>query len=107
MRKLCCLYKIISSRRLSYLYDILPPFQRSQRNQSFFQPLVSRTVILKNFFLTYTINEWNKPDPNIRRTDSYAGFRKKLLSFIKPTENKTFSIYNPLGIKLFIRSRLH
>ena len=45
------------------------------------------------------INEWNKPDPEIRRINSYAGFRKKLLSFIKPMENKSFSIYDPLGIK--------
>ena len=26
-----------------------------------------------------------------------ADFRKKLLSFVKPTESKTFSIYDPLG----------
>ena len=30
-------------------------------------------------------------DPEIRRIDSYVGFRKKILSFIKPMENKTFS----------------
>ena len=39
-------------------------------------------------------------DPDIRKIDSYVGFRKKLPSFIKPTENKTFSIYDPFGIKL-------
>ena len=31
---------------------------------------------------------------------------KKLLTFIKPTENKTFSIYDPLGIKLLHRLRV-
>ena len=35
------------------------------------------------------------------KIDSNVGFRKKLLIFIKPTENKTYRIYNPLGIKLF------
>ena len=49
------------------------------------------------------INEWNKPHPEIRRINSYVGFRKKLLSFIKPMENKSFSIYDPLGIKLLNR----
>ena len=36
----------------------------------------------------------------------YVGFRKKLLSFIKPTENKTFSIYSSLEIKLRNRLRV-
>ena len=79
---------------------MLPPLQRSQRNQGFFQPLLCKTQILKNSFLPYTKNEWNKLDPEIRRIDSYVGFRKKLLNFIKPSENKTFVIYEPLGINL-------
>ena len=33
-------------------------------------------------------------------------FSKKLLTFIKPTENKTFSVYDPLGIKLLHRLRV-
>ena len=52
------------------------------------------------------INEWNKLDQDIRKIDSYVGFRKKLLSYIKPTENKTFSIYDPFGIKLLNRLRV-
>ena len=85
---------------------MLPPLQRSQRNQGFFQPLLCRTEIIRNSFLLYTINEWNKLDPEIMRTDSYVGFPKKLLSFIKPTENKILSIYDPLGIKLLNRLRV-
>ena len=49
------------------------------------------------------INEWNKLDPEIRRIDSYVGFQIELLSFIKPTKNKTSGIYDPLGIKLLNR----
>ena len=82
---------------------MLLPLQRSKRNQGFFQPLLCRTEIFKNSFLLYTINEWNKIDPEIY---SYVGFRKKLLSFITPTENKTFSIYSPFGIKLLNRLRV-
>ena len=81
MRKLCYLYKVISSKRPSYLYDMLPPLQRSQRNQGFFHPLLCRTEIFKNSFLPYTINEWNKLDPEIKRIDSYVGFRKKITKF--------------------------
>ena len=96
----------MSYKRPSYLYDMLPPLQRSQQNQGFFQPLLCRTEIFKNSFFPYTINEWNKLDPDIRKIDTYVGFRKKLLSFIKPTENKTFSIYDPFRIKLLNRLRV-
>ena len=46
-----------------------PLLQRSQRNQGFFQPLFSRTKILKNSFLQYKVHEWNELDPEIRRID--------------------------------------
>ena len=81
MRKLCYLYKVNSTLLLirpSYPYNMLPPLQRSQRNQGFFQPLLCRTEIFKNSFLPYTINEWNKLDPEIRRIDSHVGFRKPI-----------------------------
>ena len=52
---------------------MLPPLLRSQQNQGFSQSLLCRTEIYKNFFLPYTINEWNK----IRRTGSSVGFRKQ------------------------------
>ena len=64
------------------------------------------TQILKNSCLLYTINEWNKLDPEIT-IDSSAGFRKKLPSLIKPTKNMTFSIYDPLRIKLLNKLRVN
>ena len=36
------------------------------------------------------INDWNRFDPKIRKID--LDFWKKLLSFVRPTENKTFDI---------------
>ena len=74
MKKLYYLYKIKSSKQPSYLYDMLPPLQRSQGNQGFFEPLFCRTKIFKNSFLLYTINEWSKQDPEIRRIELHAGF---------------------------------
>ena len=66
---------------------MLPPLQRSQGNHGFFNRLMCITEILKNsFFAIYTINEWNKIDPENRRIDSYVRFRKTLQSFIKPTK---------------------
>ena len=60
----------------------------------------------KNSFLPYTVNEWNKLDPEIRRINSYVEFRRKLLSFVRTTENKTFGINYSLGIKLLSRLRI-
>ena len=37
----------------------------------------------KTLFLPNTRNKWNKIDLEIRRSDSYVGFRNELLSFIK------------------------
>ena len=51
--------------------------------------------------------EWNKLHPEMRRIDSYVVFRKKLLNFIKSTENKTVSIYDHLRIKLLNRLRVY
>ena len=93
--------------RPSYLYAILPQLQRSQWNQGFFQPLLCRTKIFKNFFLLYTINEWKKRGPGIRRIDWYVGFRKKIPRFIKPTEKRSSSIQDPLGIKLLNKLRVY
>ena len=36
----------------------------------------------------------------------HASFRKMLLKFIRPIENSTYKIYDPLGIKLLTRLRL-
>ena len=60
----------------------------------------------KNSFLPYAIKEWNKLDPEIRNAETYASFRKIPLNFIRPTGNKTYKIYDPLGIKLLTRLRL-
>ena len=37
---------------------------------------------------------------------SHNSFRKTLLNFIRPSENKIFSIYDQVGIKLLTRLRL-
>ena len=60
------------------------------------------TVSNRNLFLPYTINEWKKLDPEIRRIFSYVRFRNKLISFIKPTE----SLSGPLEIKFGNRLRV-
>ena len=43
---------------------------------------------------------------NIENIDSHAVLRKKLLNFIRPQENDTCGVHDPLGVRLFNRLRL-
>ena len=105
MRRLCYLYKIVSTKQPAYLYDLIPPFQKSTRNKGCIYEPFYWTMSFKNSFLLYAIKEWNKLDPEIRNAETYAFFRKMLLNFITPTGNSTYKIYDSLGIKLLTRLR--
>ena len=100
------LYKIISTKLPPYLYELIPPLQRSHRYSGCFQTFRCRTTFFQNWFLPFTITEWNKLDSDIKNIDSHAMFRKKLLAFIRPLGNDTYGIYDPLGVRLLNRLRL-
>ena len=68
--------------------------------------LICRTELFQNSFLPFTISERNKLDPDVRNVETYSLFRKNILAIIMPIENSTYSIYDPLGIKLLHRLRL-
>ena len=100
------MHKIISTKLPPYLYELIPPLQRSHRYPSCFQTFRSGTTFFQNLFLPFAITEWNKLDSDIKNIDSHAVFRKKLLTFIRPLGNDTHGIYGPLGIRLLNRLRL-
>ena len=52
LRRLCYLYKIVSTKQPAYLYDLIPPFQRSSRNKGCIYEPFYRTVSFKNSFFT-------------------------------------------------------
>ena len=106
LRRMSYLYKIISTKLPSYLYELILPLQRSQRYPACFQTLNCRTTVFQNSFLPFVITEWNKLDTDIKNIDSHAMFRKKLLTFIRPLENDLWWIYDPLGVRLLNRLRL-
>ena len=78
-RKLCHFYKIFNEKSSSYLFNLIPNFNK-----------VLNTRL----------------DLNIRNSASLNTFKKKLLNFIRPCANSIFDIHNPLGIKLLTRLRL-
>ena len=57
-------------------------------------------------FFPSIVSEWNKRYFNIRNSESFNTFIKKLLNFIRPCVNSIFDIHNPLGIKLLTRLRV-
>ena len=81
------LSKIISTKLPPYLYELIPPLQRSHRYPSCFQTFRCRTTFFQNSFLPFAITEWNKLDSDIKNIDSHAMFHKKLLAFIRPLGN--------------------
>ena len=58
LRRLCYLYKIVNTKQPVYLYDLIPPFQRSSRDKGYIYEPFCRTVSFKNSFLLYAIKEW-------------------------------------------------
>ena len=95
LRRMSYLYKIVSTKFPPYLYDLIPPLQRSHRYPGYFKMLRCTTELFRNSFLPFTVNEWNKLDSDIKNNDSYEMFRKKRLAFIRPVGNSMYGIYDP------------
>ena len=107
-RKLCHFYKIFNDKSPSYLFNLIPNFNRVQNTRlSYNIPTIKvKHDYFKNSFFPSAISELNKLDLNIRNSASLNAFKKKLLNYIRPCANSIFDIYNPLGIKLLTRLRL-
>ena len=64
------------------------------------------TEYFRGSFISFVINEWDKFKPKIINSISYLIFRKRLINFIRPSDNKIFNIHDRVGIKLLTRLRL-
>ena len=107
-RKLCHFYKIFNETSPSYLFNLIPTFNRVHNTRLSYNivPTKVRHDYFKNSFCLSATLEWNKLDLNIRNSASPNTSKKKLLNFIRPCTNGIFDIHDPLGIKLLIRLRL-
>ena len=106
LRRMSYLYKIISTRLPPYLYELIPPLQRSHWYLRCFQTFCCRTTFFQNLFLPFTVTEWNKFNSDIKTIDSHAMFHKKLLTFIRPLVTDVYGIYDPLVVRLLNRFHL-
>ena len=106
-RFLCYFFKIQSSGLPQYLNYFIP--NPSLCYTTRFSPLPNfkfRTELFRNLFFPYTLNEWNNLDNNIKSSESYLIFRKRMLNLIRPKCNETCRIHNPTELKLLTRLRL-
>ena len=106
LRQLCYLHKVLSTKLPTYLYKVIPPILNSHRNPGCYTALYYRTDLYRNSFLPFSINEWNRLDPDIRNLDSQTLFHKKRLAFLRPSARSIYNIYDPQGSKLLSRLRL-
>ena len=82
MRRLCLLYKYLSTGQASHIYNLLPQMRNSHKQLNTFHIFACRTEYFKNYFFPYVINEWNKLDPNICSSNNYHIFCNAFLKFI-------------------------
>ena len=78
----------------------------SARQPKKFTSFYCRTEYLQNYFLPSVIRKWNKLDRNKRSCLPYKSFRKALLNFLRPNENKIFNIHDQVGIKYKITNQV-
>ena len=106
MRRLCLFYKVFHSKVPKYIHSLIPSIRTSTRQRNTFTSFHCRTKYFQNSFLPCVIREWNKLNPDKQSCLSYNSFRKALLNFIRPNENRIFNIHDQVGIKLLTRLRL-
>ena len=106
LRWLCYLHKVLSTKLPTYLYELIPPIINFFCNPGCYRALYCRTDLFQNSFLPFSINKWNKLDPDIRNLDSHKMFCKKLFNFIRPSKKSIFNVYDPQRFKLPSRLRL-
>ena len=107
-RKLCHFYKIFNDKSPSYLFNLIPNFNRVHNTRLSYNipPIKVRHDYFKNSFFPSDISQWNKLDLNFRNSASLNAFKKKRLNFIRPCANSVFDIHNLHRIKLLTRLRL-
>ena len=94
---------IFSTGKPSYIYDLQPSMINSRRHVNSFNTVSSKSEYFKNPFISNTINEWSKLDPDICSSTSYNLFRNTVIKFIRPVQRKIFNIYDSVGVKLLTR----
>ena len=74
---------------------MIPPLELET---TVYPPLIVGLIVLST--------HWFSLDIKIRNSDSISLFKNRLLSFIRPVQNKIYNIFDPEGLKFLIRLRV-
>ena len=66
MRRLCLLYKILSTKTPSYIYDFIPSMRQFQTHPNTFNSFSCETEYFKSSIFPLFISKWDKLDSDIR-----------------------------------------
>ena len=106
-RKLCAIYKLLSTQCPKYLFDIIPSSERFYNTRKKQRPFFNcRTDCFKYSFFPNSLSEWSQLAPEIQNSESIVVFKSKLLSFIRPSKRSIFNVNDPEGVKYLTRLRL-
>ena len=102
MTFVCKIARNLASKYLqSYLLpQALNQYLRRSAKKNLLTVLPSKTLSFRSTFVPYCINEWIKLNDNLRNANAICKFKKRLTKFIKVIKNSSFSISDPLGLKL-------
>ena len=91
----------------NYLINLIPKCDTTIRTRNNSIPTIHcRTDCFKYSFFPSTLYDWFSLDINIRISDSISLFKSRLLSFIRPVQNKTYNIFDSEGLKFLTRLRV-
>ena len=103
-RKLCAIYKLLSTQCPKYLFNIIPSSERFYDTRKKQRPFFNcRTDCFKYSFFPNSLSEWSQLVPEIQNSESILVFKSKLLSFIRPSKRYIFSVNGPEGVKDYVK----
>ena len=92
-RKLCAIYKLLSTQCPKYLYDIIPSsegfYDTHKKQRPFFN---CKTDCFKCSIFPNCLSERSQLSPEMQNSEPIAVFKSKLLSFIRPSKISIFNV---------------
>ena len=92
-RKLCAIYKLLSTQWPKYLFDIIPSSEDFSDTHKKQRPFFNcKTDCFKYSIFPNSLSEWSQLSPEMQNSKPIAVFKSKLLSFIRPSKISIFNV---------------
>ena len=85
-RKLCAIYKLLSTQCPNYLFDIISSSESFYDTRKKQRPFINcRTDCFKYSIFPSSLSEWSQLAPEIQNSECIVVFKSKIVSFIAPS----------------------